>query len=554
MLFEPFAEQEINKQVRKAKAYNHAQMRKMYELAIEYAENKQFDDTRQELRLRFPSSMIGDAGQEIFPCTIPLTERYLAEAATAYNKPVLRTLKEPDGSESDFSREQTAILQRALAESTYDEVMHQNERLSVLLGTSCVWYQAKHGKLRPVIVLPHDVYPIAPDDPAFMDPADPADYHGFCVELFYQNEDVSKSQKRTFAMITPQETVFYTGRAPDELDKVISRHPNPYAWDHVEPSVDSQIDPQSKVQPGQMLTFWHRRKPLGELIIHTDPEVVLANREINIMWSVLFDNVRFQGHAVPVKRVMNPSDPKSKQRHGVRFPVVMDINESFDMVSAATNYTEQVQLIQSFMKNLAVAKRLSPNDFNMDQSIPGSGFSKYVDMLPKLEAREERIRRLTHLEKHEAWPRIFAVLSHLGILSKDASRLIMDVKFANVELFQNVYEQAKQIQTDVSYNLTTPAHLYAEKHGVSLNEAIEQIEKNVEINTQFAPQPANQTPAQANLEGMINPETGQPMMEGEQPQQQQPQQQQPQQQQAGRFGDLIRRTRSNRLPFEPVDR
>ena len=58
MLFEPFAEQEINKQVRKAKSYNHSQMRKMYELAVEYAENKQFDDTRQELRLRFPSSMI----------------------------------------------------------------------------------------------------------------------------------------------------------------------------------------------------------------------------------------------------------------------------------------------------------------------------------------------------------------------------------------------------------------------------------------------------------------------------------------------------------------
>ena len=175
-------------------------------------------------------------------------------------------------------------------------------------------------------------------------------------------------------------------------------------------------------------------------------------------------------------------------------------------------------------------------------------------MLPKLEAREERIRRLTHLEKHEAWPRIFAVLSHLGVLSKDASRLIMDVKFASVEIYQNVYEESKRIQTDVSYNLTTPAHLYAEKHGVSIDEALAQIETNADINTRFAPQPSNQTPAQANLEGMVNPDTGLPMVqEGQQPPEQQQQQQQRPQQQTGQFGDLIRRTRSNRQPFEPVE-
>ena len=67
-----------------------------------------------------------------------------------------------------------------------------------------------------------------------------------------------------------------------------------------------------------MLTFWHNRLSSDGVIARPDTSLVNANREINVVWSVLFDELRFQGSAVPVKKLSNPSDVKATQRHGVR--------------------------------------------------------------------------------------------------------------------------------------------------------------------------------------------------------------------------------------------
>ena len=242
-----------------------------------------------------------------------------------------------------------------------------------------------------------------------------------------------------------------------------------------------------------MMTFWHRRVPLGELIVDTDPDIAYANQELNVAWSVLFDTMRFQGFATPVKKLNNPESPKARQRHGARFPVVIDINESFEYAVASVSYTEQVELLKTFSKTLAISKRMSPSDFSLDQQSAVSGFSKIVDSLPKLEARAERIRRLKYMEEQEAWPRNRAIMIRLGILDKASEQLSLRVKFADVDFPMSADEDIKRLDSDLKNNLTTRAKVLAERMGIGTEEAKKAVEENIEENKkdqpEIAPQP-----------------------------------------------------------------
>ncbi len=471
---------------------NRDELRVEYDTAIDYAENRMRDDVEQALLERFPNSQAGDLGQQIYPVTMGLTERYVAEAANAYNRPVTYTLVGEDGKESDATREQTDKLKRAHEDCARGERMHRNEQVTVLLGSSAVWYQAKRGNIAPVVTLPHDVYEVVPEDLRQHDPSDPEDYEGFVVELRGGENDVMRGARaRSFAFVQKEETTFFTGPDPWSPDKITGRYKNPYAWNQAEDGVTPAglVSTHEREAPGQMLTFWHRRFPIGGVITQTDADIVHANRELNILWSVLFDTLRFQAHATPVIKLSNPNSPQATMRHGARWPVAIGLLESFDYAQAANSYSDQVDVLKAFARMLAIAKRQSPNDFSIDAASAASGFAKLVDSLPKLEARQERIRRLMHMEQHVAWPRERAILVRLGRLDKSVMKMRLRAQFADVEFPETPDETAKKLETDIKYNLTTPAKILAKRTGVSLEEAQTIIDENAAANSKSVQQP-----------------------------------------------------------------
>src|SRR3990167_824585 len=102
MLFDRLGgEREIREAARRAKREARRNLKRLYQLAIDYHENRQRDDVEKELAARFPSSQQDDPGQRIFPVCVPLTERFVAEAANAYSKPMQRELVLPDGSTNE---------------------------------------------------------------------------------------------------------------------------------------------------------------------------------------------------------------------------------------------------------------------------------------------------------------------------------------------------------------------------------------------------------------------------------------------------------------------
>ena len=482
----------FRRQIRTLKLAGRARMREQFERAVCYLKGEQRADVERLLAERFPSSQEGDTGQRIAPVVMPIVDRYVAEAATIYNRTVKRSLVTDDGTPVE---DMTKTYNQALERARYDEVMHANDRITVLLKTSCPLFEAKRGDLRVTIKYPHDVYPVVGEDPEFIDAADPDDYVGFVVELFWAQEDVSQAQQRTFVFLGRDEYIFYTGEAPDQVGEVLSRWPNPYRWPQTIELVDRATGTRTlktnQVVGGRMLTFWHTALPVGELLVDTDCDIVEANRELNIAWSMLFDTLRFQSYGIPVLKT-NKSDHKARMKWGARFPAVIGLEESLEMATAAVNYSDQVALLKAFSQQLAVSRRCSPNDFSLEGQAAISGFAKMVDSLPKIEARDDRIRRLLYLEQFVAWPRQAAVLVHLGVLPASVFKLRLSVEFDKISFPETQDERSKRIETDMKYNLTNPVDVLMRMHGLREDEAKEKLLRNVQLNEEFGakPQPA----------------------------------------------------------------
>jgi len=483
--FEPEAESLIVDQILKAKRACKDNLASQFETAIEYLDGIQVEDTRRELMNRFPSSMTGDSGQSIYPVTMPLTERYVAEMATAYNRPVKRTLTLKNGTETDETIEATSRLNDALAECEYDEVMHQVDRNTVLLGTMGTWHGYDDGGLRVEAVYPQDVYPVASEDIAARQ-QDVSGYKGFVVETSHAQEDVYFAEKRSFAYITREGTVYYDGGDAREPRDTKGLLPNPYSFN------------QRPVLP---FVFWHRQKQIKRLISDAEPDIVFANREANIMFSLLFDTIRFQGYDTPIKKLIEPRDPKAKQKHGARFPVLLELNEDFSFASSNAPYAAIVDVISKYVRLIAVCKRLSPNDFASDGIAPASGFAKLIDSLPKIEARKERIARLKAIEEHSAWPVNCAILVWAGVLPESAKTMKLRVQFSEIEMPKSESERSQANTTDVQLGITSPIQLIMERYGLSEEAATEAYEKN----KGFIPQPAQalQEPVASSLGAII---------------------------------------------------
>ena len=471
-LFRPQSEDAVRASLREAKRLARKRMVREFDLAIDYLENRQIEDVRGELATRYRRTQDGGSGQRIEPLCLPLTERYIAEAASAYNKPVKRELV--DSVSGVKNEEATKELNDALEECSYDETMHRMEQVSVLLGSCGVWFQAKRGALRPVIVYPHLIYPVQQDSAEAFDAADQADYLGHVIAVV--RSESGKSHAQTWALITPAEHIYFEARDPYAPDKILDTYPNPFRWPQMVDTEDSKGKLVDNA-PLQLMTIWHRRKPIDEILPDCDPEIVYLNRELNVQWSVLMDTMRTQGWAQMYMQLMNPETPPTSIAYGSRFVLPLSPGESVGAVNAGNDYAGMVEVLKASLRTFAMCKRMSPQDFAIDGAAPASGFAKLIDSLPKIEARNERVRRLVQAEQQVAWPRIGAILRYLGKLSVDPTKLKMRVEFAGIEFPETADETAQKQEHEFKHGLSSPAEVLAKRLGITVEEAQVKIDE-----------------------------------------------------------------------------
>ena len=476
-LFEPRDEAGIRDALDTARNAEAKFDRELFSMSVDYLEGRQLSDVEAELNSRYERTQSGDRGGQIAAQTMPLTQRYVSEAANAYNRPVTRTLHNEDGTPDEQT---TAELTEFLEECSYDETMHRNDQYTVLLQTNLVWYQSRAGKLRPTIVWPHDVWPIqSPDDWASV--ADQSDYAAHVVQL---TEDGSSDNQNRYAWLEPAQTAFFCGETYATPDSDgLTRYDNVFAWPQ---TVDGEtpLDGETRTLPLQMLTYWHSRLPVGELVIDNDPAIAIANRELNLQLSILLDTLAHQGWATLLVNLMNPDAAPSTFSAGPRNGIALTVEESATLLSSPVNYTDLVNVLSQWSRLLAIAMRQSPNDFSTQATAAQSGFAKLVDSLPKIEARSERTTRLKATEARVAWPRIGAVGSALGRFTKpleQLSRLTLHTEFAPLEFPTSVDERTREEEHDIRHGLTTAAKILAKRRGISIDEAEAEVNLNLGV-------------------------------------------------------------------------
>lgn len=499
-IFAPLAFDDVRRMCRDAQGFTPAQINTC-ELAIDYLESRQLDRVRSELHARMPASQSGHPAQAVQPVALPLTDRFVSEAARLYSLPVTRELKTKQGETNDTTRRHTEDLKRFLSACFFDEAMHRNEQIQVLLKTSGLHFETVAGKLSPTLRLPHTVWHVRTKSAA-LSVSDPDAYDAFV--FLVERGGVGKLDENTYAFVTNAETQFWRGADPTRLSTHISTYENPFKWEQLAASTEeSKISFSRKELPGRMFTVWNYRRPIGALMPYSDPDIAAVNQELNVAWSVLMDLIRMQGHSAPVlTETTMRGDGQAVRNWGPRFPLVLKAGETFEMVSAATNYSDQVAALESFVKMTATFSRQSPNDYAMSASAPASGFAKLVDSLPKIEALQERARRAKAMEEVEVWPRVRAIGQYLGALDVATNELDLHVKFSKDIIPLDEQERSMRDEFELKHNLTTPAKLYAQRYDVSLEEAEKVIEENTKKNsTSTSQQPTMRVEAPAPVLG-----------------------------------------------------
>jgi hypothetical protein len=472
-LFKPQTEDEIKKTLIAAKKQGRELTESDFELSIAYLDNKQRDDIVSQLQTRYKQTQAAGQGQRIEPVTLPITSRYASEASSIYSKTVKRRLiRKSDDTEDE---EASSVYNDCIEESGNDEKMHRVEQVNETIETCCVWYQVKGGKLHPVVTYPHHVYPIAPLDPSFMDPANFEDYDSFIIAINWTVEDASNASPQTFARISKSGVQYYEARDPYTPDKFVSDYDNPFKWPQV---IDKDGGfGEEQLLPLQMLTFWHKHVPVNELIPDVDPDIVFFNRELNIQVSVLLDTLRVQGWSQLFLNLQNPDVPPSRFSWGSRFAMGLGPGESASFLSAPNSYTDMMNSLKEVVKLEALAHRMSPTDFTVDGPSPASGFAKLVDSLPKLESRRDKARRYKYMEEQVAYPRIASILEYLGKL-KNPTDYYLRVEFEDIEFPKSVGEIVQQKEFEFKYGIDSPARMLSKKLDISTEEARELIAEN----------------------------------------------------------------------------
>lgn len=470
-LFKPQSEGVIRESLRAQKDQGRARLKTEYDLAVDYIEGRQLEDCRKQLRLRHKQQMSGSKGLEINPVVWPITERYTAETASLYNKPVDRKLVNTETGEVDEAA--TAALLEMTNAGRLDAYMQRLTQIMVTVGTCSLWPQLRRGQLAFRIVLPQRTNPVADHwDPRF-DPGSQDDYFGFVANL-EPPEDDRKTEPSQFVLLTAAEHIYYTADEWHDWNGDLAKYPNTFTWPQVLDTDDGKgSEPQDL--PLQMLVLFHKRIPLGEIIVDTDPEIVYLNRELNVEWSVLMDVVRRQGHGQLWGRFLG--QPPAIMSVGPSHMMALGPEEEIGYEGAANDYDKTVNVLQSAVKLLAVTKRLSPNDFALAPQGPESGFAKLIDSLPKLAARDELAGQMKHSEENLLWPRLGSIAKFTGAIP-NADKLKMQVTYAGVTFPRTVAEETQQDEHDFRHGLSSPAEKLAKRDGIPIEEAEERISKN----------------------------------------------------------------------------
>jgi hypothetical protein len=479
MPFDTKSDDEIRDLLIEAEKADSNTSRADYELAVNYFEGRQFRDVEQQLQQRYKNAQSSSAkGEIISPITIPITQRYVSEAASLYNRPVKRTLVNKDGVENE---EATKAMNDHLDEVGYNQALHQIDQITVLTQTSGRWDQIRRNQVRPRAVTPNVIWPVPNPDIPYPDKTDADDYFGFVVQL---GQKTNERGCKDFILITHREHIYYKGSSwarPDDQSKFV-RYNNPFTWPQfAEDFKDGLPTGTGSVQdlPLQMLTFWHTRKPLDEILIQTDADIAILNREINITWSVIMDIIRTQSHGQMVFKLDNKGDIPPRIPFGSRFGIALNTEEDVTFETVSHNYSDIVAALQSVVGLYAIAKRLSPNDFAIiEASAPASGFAKMIDSLPKLEARSERITEQKRKEEQESWPRLGAQLEALGIIKGGARDLKLRVEFSELTFPRTVDEDTKEAEFEFKHGLDSPVEKLARESDISVEEAQDIIDKN----------------------------------------------------------------------------
>lgn len=469
--FETHSHSEI-KALLKANAWQERQgMRETFRRAVDIVEGRQKRHLDAELSRRYPERQALDL--PIVPVPVPLAQRYVSEAANAYSHGVKRELVDDDGAVNDDATEE---LNNALDAIAFDKHMRRLQGFVVYLRSCGQWYQAKRGALKPTIILPSDIYPIMPEDGDFRDPTDQDDYVAFVVEISPDAQDERDADDRTFAWVSPAETVFYTGSNPFEPGSEMSAHLNPWPWPQVEEPEYNAIDPAVTELPLQPIVVWHDVEPIGGLIPENDVEIAAINLELSLQLSVLLDTIGHQGWGQMMLHSLDPHVPPAVVTAGATTAMSLGVEETAEYLTSGAPYAEIVAALKYLVQVIAISMRMSPNDFTPDAAAAASGFAKQVDSIPKIEARRERTEELARTESVYAWPRLASTLHTLGLMSgsiDELSALHLRTRFSPMPWPENAQEMATREGHELDKKLKTLAEVIADRRGITAAEAEE---------------------------------------------------------------------------------
>lgn len=434
-------------------------------LALDFLNNKQKTRTTNAIVERYSSRQGQKKGARIDTIILPVSDRFIAESSTAYNKQVKRVLVDEDG---ETKEEETKILNEELEKASYDEKLHCMERICTMPGLEAcgVWTQIKNNGLSFQVIPPNKIYTVSSFDVFNYDKNEQDDFFGYVVEL---SEKANKDGERQYLFIGRKYHAYFKSSSWSE-PKNIQWFINPIEW-------TQDYEEQEKQLPLQMMTIWRSNISTNGLLFSGDASIADVNLNINIQFSIMLDTIRKSGWKQLALKLLNPNNPPAQIQLGTGTAIPLGPDEDITAIDLGTNFDSIVNSLKSFLKIVAVFHRQSPNDFSIDAQIPASGFAKLVDSLPKIEAREERIKRYKNIEERYMWPRIGGALEFLGKI-KNASSLKMRVEYPKVEFPLSADERIRLEEYEIKNGMSSAADILVKQRGISKEEAENIIEEN----------------------------------------------------------------------------
>lgn len=456
----------------------------IYDRAAEYIEGNMHDDVREWLERKYPAAQRGGQPESmISPVAVAHVQAYAEEMASAYANGVIREVFGPNG---DQDEELTEQYNKGLESVGFNQVMDDLERKLVVLRSCGLYFGVENGRLDPRVVLPQDVYPIPPKDKAY-NPANQRSYLGYVLDTGISSTDTgTKLTEHTYVLSTPGEQGIYAGAHPGDPRGLTSIDTQALPWTWPTPVVDKLGKPTGTIEdtPLQMLTIWHEQKPTGTLLPFFEPVAYTDNKELNVLWSVILDVMRFQAGSTAVKSVTDPDTENVNIPVGVRHPMLLGIGgESFGYANPGVDWGGLTTAIQAFTKTFGTSLALAPGDFSIEETVVQSGIAKIIANLPKNRKRKKRIKWFSHMESVYAFPRLASQMVWLGMLDPRIKQpgYTLQVSFRGDQVPLAAAERVQEEKHEIALGVTTAAQILSTKTGVPLDEAKLTINNNLGI-------------------------------------------------------------------------